>query len=131
MNKFITAALFVALVSPSLYGMKRARPTNFSLEPIAKREHVDTSSSMFSDKQRRAMIFCGLKVHMDYEYTMPRDDLNQFQKNFVDHGITGNDEKGILLQKYYLAFMNNIRAGSQANIGGPKKYVNNGEIYFQ
>jgi hypothetical protein len=112
--------------------MKRARPSDFSLDITAKREHVDTPSPWTCpDELRRGVIFFGLKMVMNYENTMPREELNQFRSNFVEQGITGNDEKGILLQKYYMAFMDNTHAGKQAKIGGPGKYVVNGEIIFK
>jgi hypothetical protein len=131
MKKVIVVAMTTVL-SLSLFGMKRARPSGFSLDLAAKREHVDTPSSWTcSDELKRGSIFFGLKVLMDYEYTMPRQELNQFQKNFVERGITGDDEKGVLLQKYYVAFMNNTHAGKQAKIGGPQKYEINGQIFFQ
>jgi hypothetical protein len=130
-KRIVTAAILALISNVSLYGMKRPASSDLSLQAPDKKREVDRHPSFMTDELRRGVIFCAFKVKMRLDESMPRQELDQFQKNFEDFGITGENKLGILLQQFYMASMNNIHAGSKAKLGGPDMYIVNDEIVFE
>jgi hypothetical protein len=136
MKKMLALVVPFVVTNPMIYGMKRPRPDTQNIlvteyGPSHKKVEGDTRPSFLTPELQRGIVFLGFKVRMNLEDTMPREQLDQFQKNFENYGITGEDKLGLLLQQFYMASMNNIHAGSRAKMGGPDKYIVNGEIVFE
>jgi hypothetical protein len=125
MKKVIAAAVFTALINPSLYSMKRAIVAD-SEQPNKKCKEQETASNPASMSllKQREYAFDTFMMMNEMEQHIPEQEMQKLLNEFViENVVDANNKNAKLLKSYHDIMFMNSRA--------PKKIIReNGEIDF-